>query len=114
MRMAPSGKSTANVMPMMVPCAVTAVSRLGLTCAHAGFAGHGQPISIEVWNIWNMFEDWRNVSTLKMRFYKGRTKPEGQHNGRELHIDRHDYQSLLWMVTGLVGCGERNSQRLRI
>ena len=48
MRIAPSGKRTANAKPMMVPWAVTALWRSGLTCAHAGFAGHGQAISIAI------------------------------------------------------------------
>ena len=49
MRIAPSGKRIANAKPMMVPCAVTALWRLGLTSAHTGFTGHGQPISIAGW-----------------------------------------------------------------
>ena len=48
MSVAPSGKRIANAKPMMVPCAVTALMRSGLTLAHTGFAGHGQSISIVV------------------------------------------------------------------
>lgn len=39
MMIAPSGKRKANAKPIMVPCAVTALWRSGLTFAHAGFAG---------------------------------------------------------------------------
>ena len=46
MRMAPSGKKTANAKPRMRPCATTACWRLGLTWAHTGFTGHGESMSI--------------------------------------------------------------------
>ncbi len=47
-RIAPSGKRKANAKPIMVPCAITALSRVGLPSAHAEFAGHGQSISIGI------------------------------------------------------------------
>lgn len=50
---------------------------------------------------------WRMV-------YRRHTKPEGQHNGREPHIDRHKYRSLQWNGTEPANTGERNSKRLRI
>lgn len=91
---------------MMVPCAITAPWRLGLTSAHAGFAGHGPSISTA---IRRRIGERRKYTRLEDGFYKRHTKPEDKQDGRKPHVDRHEYQSLLWKETVLIYTGERNS-----